>query len=343
MQHLDDALIAEWVDGAVDEDSPRYQAIAAHVADCDTCRTRVDEERALAEHVRGLLGAAAPPERVPPFEEVLHRAGRARRAGTLPPAWRRLAWAATVALAGGIGWYARGAMLERQARPTEAQSPPPPAATPPLAATESAPVAEPEAPAQGLLDAAARRDEGAAAKSAPSPAEPARVQAQEEMAADAVAEERRQAVPTDAGRRDTPDARNEMAARLARTAPAPLGAAALAESAAPGWVPLEPADAEALLGHPPLSVPDLPVALIARSPSGDSVRVVQELGNGRLLMLVQTRALPANARGAEGTASGAAASDAALAVATVVTAGVRVTGSAPVSPDSLRGLLAKLR
>jgi len=85
------------------------RGVDAHVAQCPDCRRRLDEERALIARAAELLALATPPDRqVPPF-----RAGDVKAPTRV---WWRvrlpLAWAATVALALGIGSY-----LGREATP----------------------------------------------------------------------------------------------------------------------------------------------------------------------------------------------------------------------------------
>src|SRR3990172_7621032 len=100
MSHVDDGTLHAYLDGEL---APaEAQGVAAHVAQCPACRTRVDEERALIARADQLLGLAVPPDRqVPPF-----RAGDSK-----PPArlwWRvrlPVAWAATIVLALGVGMY----------------------------------------------------------------------------------------------------------------------------------------------------------------------------------------------------------------------------------------------
>ena len=100
MSHVDDGTLHAYLDGEL---SPaEVQGVEAHLAQCPACRGRLDEERALITRAGELLALAAPPDReLPPF-----------RAGDVKPLTRLwckvrlpLAWAATVALALGIGTY----------------------------------------------------------------------------------------------------------------------------------------------------------------------------------------------------------------------------------------------
>lgn len=103
MSHVDDGTLHAYLDGELSP--PEAQAVEAHVAQCSSCRTRLEEERALIARAGELLARAAPPDReLPPF-----------RPGDLkPPArlwWQvrtPVAWAATIALALGIGTYVGG-------------------------------------------------------------------------------------------------------------------------------------------------------------------------------------------------------------------------------------------
>ena len=100
MSHVDDGTLHAYLDGEL---SPaEVQGVEAHLAQCPACRGRLDEERALITRAGELLALAAPPDReLPPF-----------RAGDVKPLTRLwwqvrlpLAWAATVAIALGIGTY----------------------------------------------------------------------------------------------------------------------------------------------------------------------------------------------------------------------------------------------
>jgi hypothetical protein len=100
MSHVDDGLLHAYLDGEL---SPaETQGVDAHLAQCPDCRHRLEEERALIARAAELLALATPPDRALP----------AFRAGDVKPPTRLwwevrlpLAWAATVALALGIGTY----------------------------------------------------------------------------------------------------------------------------------------------------------------------------------------------------------------------------------------------
>jgi cytoskeletal protein RodZ len=352
MQHLDDALIAEWVDGAVPSNSPQHAAIAAHVEQCDECRARVDEERALAGHVRQLLGVAAPPERIPPFEEVLHRAGAMPKSAPSPRfPWRRLAWAATVVVAGGVGWYARGLLIqsgaERGAVPAQTTSRETSelddTAAPSSVPTQPAPVLE-EAPAVGGV---AARQEAApapgrdAAAAEPQDAAAKRLQAVHLEVADEQVAARRDAAPPAAPAAAEPRAFGQVSAPAENEL-------RMQKAATESWIGTTRSEAERVLGHPLLLVEGLAVTGVQLAADSGAVRVRQSLAGGGTLELVLSRAAPPEPVVADAVAGAAAeprerlARNAPPTVESVVD-GVRVVLSGPVSPDSLRALLARLR
>ena len=103
MSHVDDGTLHAYLDGELSP--PEAQDVAGHLAQCPGCRGRLEEERAVITRATKLLGRAAPPDRVlPPF--------RPRDVKPLARLWWKarlpLAWAATVALALGIGMYVGG-------------------------------------------------------------------------------------------------------------------------------------------------------------------------------------------------------------------------------------------
>ena len=100
MSHVDDGTLHAYLDGELSP--PEAQGVEAHLAQCPGCRGRLEEERTLITRAGELLALAAPPDRDLP----LFRAGDVK-----PPTrlwWQvrlPLAWAATVALALGLGTY----------------------------------------------------------------------------------------------------------------------------------------------------------------------------------------------------------------------------------------------
>ena len=139
MPHIEDAVLHAYLDGAA---APGDAArIDAHVKDCERCRARVEDVREVRERASGLLASLEPgPIHAPAFAELEARAARRgagpvggaddRRHGSAgagdhsdhhdqvvggsatvvgSPWWRRpsLGWAASLALAFGLGWLLR--------------------------------------------------------------------------------------------------------------------------------------------------------------------------------------------------------------------------------------------
>jgi hypothetical protein len=103
MSHVDDGTLHAYLDGELSP--PEAQGVAGHLAQCPGCRGRLEEERAVIIRATKLLGRAAPPDReLPPF--------RPGDATPLARLWWKarlpLAWAATIALALGVGMYLGG-------------------------------------------------------------------------------------------------------------------------------------------------------------------------------------------------------------------------------------------
>jgi len=177
MSHPDEGTIQMLLDGELD--AAERTRVERHVAECAACAARVAEARELLQEAERLVEVLAVPERaVPP------RASRNRR--TLV---RTLAWAASIVIAVGAGYWARGSaplttdtaiLQDGEARPG------PDAAPPPLAARDQpARTAEP-APSGARRDADAAKTTGEAKEAeqpraneaapkaiAPSPASPA--------------------------------------------------------------------------------------------------------------------------------------------------------------------------
>lgn len=101
MRHLDEGTLHALVDGEIpSSDLPPLQD---HLASCASCRAGLEEARTVAALALGLVESLDVPE-----ASSRHSGGGARlspRATTLP--WPRLAWAATVVLAVGLGYGIR--------------------------------------------------------------------------------------------------------------------------------------------------------------------------------------------------------------------------------------------
>ena len=109
MQHLDDGRLQEWVDrdrsGLAAEEQ---RAIRRHLAECEDCAERAARLDELGRHARALLSAGLPDE-LPDFSGVTGRADSLANGHRRRRLVRGGAWAASIALALGIGWAANDA------------------------------------------------------------------------------------------------------------------------------------------------------------------------------------------------------------------------------------------
>src|SRR3990172_3598820 len=116
MTHLDEGQLHGYLDGQPQDGSTAgRQDVERHLAECAACRARLEEERGVRDRARAILGTAGPTGlTAPPFEAVLERAAQrqASRSRGRPPV--ALAWAASLALALTVGWYARS-LLQTEA------------------------------------------------------------------------------------------------------------------------------------------------------------------------------------------------------------------------------------
>ena len=99
MSHLDDGIIAELIDGELD-DAAR-SAAQAHLEKCSECRARHAEALSYSAESDRLITAVELPRPARPLQLPSRRGGSPRR---IP--WRALGWAASIAMAAGIGYYA---------------------------------------------------------------------------------------------------------------------------------------------------------------------------------------------------------------------------------------------
>jgi len=402
MQHVDEGLLHAWLDGERAALGPaRAEEVRRHLDGCAECRTRLGEARDLRDRADALLRGGSPVgAEIPPFESLAGRVP-ARRSRT-----RMLAWAASLVLALGAGWLARGApdpgepSARAAAAPRPAPSPAVPSAPAVSAPAGTAVVVPAPAPA---VDAATARRAGprplpqvAARGDAPPPAA-ADLAAMEATpvpppppppaAAPPPVAESRAPAPAEAPAAAPPGAaegdRSGQAARRAERVAARAPSAAGADSAelpapnyggtlaleglvvsgtptleevlggavgpdADGWFSVRPEAARRLLGREPLRVRGLPLISVqaGRWEGRAAVRVRQRLEGGGLLSLVQ---VPDGAKEGGESGDSAVVPDAWDEAPTDHVRLIRqvgaivVTGSAPLTADSLAALLERLR
>lgn len=329
MPHAAEGALHAYLDGAAS--AAERAELDAHLAHCELCRVRLSEERALRQRAGELLDRVQPPERaLPPLHAI--RARRRRPRWLIP-----LSWAATVVLAVGLGYYARGederigtpvdeiavapaateTTRERVAAPEQRQQPAP-ARTPPPVPSRAETAARPSAPpaVSGDVAAAARPDTG----------EPT-------AAAGAVA--LRDQVPQ---RPAAPTARAEApreAAALAAEAPA-ANLARVRRIAAAEWRVISPSTARDVLGTDPVGVAGLTVRQIRTSPATGgpaTILIEQAVDATTVIQLYQRRSTTTREADLYGTSERLAR----------YVGGLRVEIAGPLSEDSLNRLLEQLQ
>jgi hypothetical protein len=260
MPHVADGILHAYLDGALPAleeagelpDGTSAADVERHLRTCDDCRARLDRERVIHEGARQVLEAAAPPPvDLPPFDELRERNAlpRGHRSTWLPAAW-----AASVLLAVGAGWWGSEVWREGSAvRPaTETVAASRDAAGGPAA--EAAPVAEDQAPSSVASAAGASSTTAGTATTRPADAaeRPAAAAARPDGTvrggapfvdvADAAAAVR--AAPSEPSVAEDRLAVGEAAAEVRTLAPRPLGEGVRAERAAQAPLPrLEPTSA----------------------------------------------------------------------------------------------------
>ncbi|MBI2402847.1 MAG: zf-HC2 domain-containing protein [Gemmatimonadetes bacterium] len=351
MTHLDEGQLHAYLDGeGTERDGWGRSEIETHLAECSACRARLEDQRRLRDRARAILGTAGPMAvSPPPFDAVLQRAARKRERKLRIPPMTTLAWAASLALAVGVGWYARSLVLEGGGAAAAGVAT---GATPPQVRADAIQAAPP---------AARQLAQGTPAREAPARPPQEGIGAVASTATAAV-QDRPVANLTAAEAKAPPD--TEAPPLRVTEAPVPSPAPAIAlrrvqpAVAAPdlaerGWITVPPAEAERRLGGPLATIPGLPslgTSVFGTGPSAVA-RTIQVLGPGLTIELVQQRATTAAPERAarERAAAPAAMPQAERAIGdepgralTVPWEGFSVTGRALVPDDSLRRLLSRL-
>jgi hypothetical protein len=265
MSHVDDGTLHAYLDGEL---SPvEVGRLDAHLAECQSCRARLEEERTLIERASKLLGIAAPP--TPQRAATpLHQLRRPRAAWSirLP-----LAWAATLFLAVGVGWVLRGrtSALRLETSDSRLDSAPPvqPAAEAPSLALDSRPPVTSAGRAEQRRRNEAESTQGAlTAFAAPEPA--AREETDDRHQVAKVVDQVAQA-PANRGLEAAPPAPVTGDARAGAMAPLDAARDAPARKRlSTVWPVIEPQPARDLLGAEPATIGD-PDPYHAPQPGGE--------------------------------------------------------------------------
>lgn len=284
MSHVDDGTLHAYLDGEL---PPAERArLEAHLAECPACRTRLEEERALVERAGQLLGLAQPVERPAP---PMHQLRRPRLV------WRRrvpLAWAASLLMAVGLGYYLGEASYAPASRQVSAMQAPADSLGPMSRADGFQRFQERAAPA-------APTPETAAPPAARQPSRPSRPAAREEGVADQLAAKANDssAVASGVG---VVAIREAPGLRPANPAPVPNAAVVIVDGASrleevrgrlgtTQWPIILPGPARQLLGADPVGVPGLAVRHMRRSPTGEVVLVEQTIDSATVIQIFQER------------------------------------------------------
>jgi hypothetical protein len=331
MSHVDDGTLHAYLDGELTPvESGRLDA---HLAACQACRGRLEEERALIERASKLLSLAIPPtpERAaPPLHEL--RQPRVMWRLRMP-----LGWAATVLLAVGIGWFLRGETTALRlgaddSRLDTASAQPSPDAGLPAIALDTRRAAAPIGRAEQRRSNESEGAQAAGAVVDRAAREETDERRQVAKAADQLADS--PATPALRAAAPAPAANSALAVRsadrfdAARDAPAPRGRSTL-------WTVIEPKLARDLLGAVPAAIPGVPIRAMRRNPAAREILVEQDIGNGVLVQLFERRMQAAG----EVRPSGSRDADERLAR---FVGGLRIEIAGPLTADSLSRLLERV-
>ena len=340
MSHVDEGTLHAYLDGELP--SAERAALEAHLAGCATCRANLTEERALRERATAVLGSARPAERpAPPLEQL-------RREPQRSP-WRvrrSFAWAASIALALGLGYY----MRSPGASPVASVSPAP---AEPVAVAQNRAVATEEDKTPARSQSQRRPGERQASR----PVDEVVVVAREAPRGDSATPALRLAdsVKLDAG---------AVSGALARAepvrAPLPAAPASIVVDGAPArrlastaWPMINRRLARSILGEEPVGLPGLATRAFRRAPGTDGTVVVEQvLDSSTVIQIFQRPAYPYDSSGSGSINEGRsrprayASEDRARDRSNLrfgrFVRGLRVEITGPLSADSLNRLLEQV-
>ena len=265
MSHVDEGTLHAYLDGELP--SSERAAVDAHLAQCAPCRGALAEERALLERANALLGSARPVERpVPPFEQL-------RRVSKRSP-WRvrmPYAWAATIVVALGIGYYLRSPEPVSSSFETQRVSLHTPDSIAPYVGTQVVAAVPQSSRSRRAVSRDERREQATEGAASGARADSYVATQQRVLDSGAIAIQR----PPAAQLRNA----SPSAAEPAPSATIILDAAPRAYLNAPvttQWQVISRGAAASLLGTDPVGLPGLTTRKIQRSPSGDGTVVVEQ-------------------------------------------------------------------
>ncbi len=347
MSHVDEGALHAYLDGELPPGE--RTALEAHLAQCEACRGRLSDERALVERSSALLGAVRPVERpIPPFEQI-------RRQPKRSP-WRvriSFAWAASIVLALGLGYYlapvARQAPEQTELPRIATQDQPANAAPAPAARNEA------QRTNRRRLDVAERRPaSGEREESGAGRAAYATVDTEARNAARRV--DSLSNVPLTgvvAAAIPSPTADSSSAAKTtirgatpsapvasATIMPERLEAVVITKRATNTWPRIDRQTAKRILGNDPVGLPDIAPLTIRRNPTQTGVVVVEQKLDERTVIEIFQQPNAANAALGGYSYSQGARADGRLAR---FVGNLRVEIGGPVSVDSLNRLLELVR
>ena len=338
MRHVDEDTIHAWLDEQI-PDPAEAAWIEEHLRECGACGARLATERATFERAQMLLAATAPPGERPAFDALVAKAGRgaspseATSVAALTRGRRdrwliQAGWAASVAIAVGLGWTARelagGDSPRQESAPLIAEQ---------SAASPSEPAARVEAPLGlperlGVPFPVAKPGIGADVSTVPGTVANGRqqtatesrridtatpsVQPQSPPAAAAGLSQADTAARLEAAPPALERSSNAVAAAGATQAASPPAAVAApapgvrqedlrltreiasrgAATPDPGWDPVPRTEAAARTGMPLYGIDGVDPSLTAISADGTLVRTTYRLASGETVELLQRRAVP---------------------------------------------------
>ncbi|HLZ45002.1 MAG TPA: zf-HC2 domain-containing protein [Gemmatimonadales bacterium] len=276
MSHVAEGTLHSYLDGELSVSE--RAAVDAHLAQCGTCRATLAEERALLERATTLLGAARPVERpAPPIEQLGRRprVGRSRIRVSL-------AWAASILLALGIGYYLRQPKLPPVSQ--LADRTPASVSNQPAARELSAPPPPPRTGAPAPERRLARREKPSDRRAADELAARQRIDSETNVA---------RALRSEADVEVKTAPAPALAAQRVYTPAASIGAVPAGRLATTAWPIIDRRAAASFLGTDPVGLPGLTVRSIRRSPAGNGEVVVEQaLDSTTAIQIFQWQAGP---------------------------------------------------